>query len=613
MKITAGSTSRIARVFIGDSRSGTGAGLTGLVYNSGSLTAYYIREGSSSATAISLVTATVGTYTSSGFKEVDSTNMPGVYELGLPNAAIASGAKSVTLYLQGAANMVPVVATIELDAVDYQNATSFGLSNLDAAITSRSTLTQSQVTGGAYSLQTDGSGYVKLSNGTGTGQLNISSGVVAANATQIASSAAAATALTYLYQGTGTVGGVPSSTEWDHSGLSLDEYSGQGAILRFTSGANEGEYRQVDQFTATSMRVNHAMGSIPSAGDTFILLVSPQDIVGSVASVVGNVGGNVTGNVGGDVQGKVLGGGGATITGTGVRAVDSSGNAIATATQNAAATRTELATELARIDANISTRSTYAGTDTSGTTTLLSRITGTRAGYIDNLSAGVVPTASQIAEAARDVSNASPAANSVGADIASAKSNSSSASSTATAIATILSGITSLANWLRAGFRSSTPNGTALTEINSGGGTYDATTDSQEAIATTAVTARTVVLPVYATSGNGDPAPRDFIISQNSAPTLEFTCLDSAGEPIDLSGASLRFVACTKAGDTLTTIFTVSGTITVSGADDNVVSVPITSTHTATAREVVFYFLWRTSDNLQLAKGKITMPAANLS
>lgn len=42
-----------------------------------------------------------------------------------------------------------------------------------------------------------------------------------------------------------------------------------------------------------------------------------------------------------------------------------------------------------RIDAAVSSRSTYAGGDTAGTTTLLSRLTSTRAGYLDNLSGHV--------------------------------------------------------------------------------------------------------------------------------------------------------------------------------------------------------------------------------
>lgn len=47
------------------------------------------------------------------------------------------------------------------------------------------------------------------------------------------------------------------------------------------------------------------------------------------------------------------------------------------------------ATNLDNLDAAITTRSTYAGTDTSGTTTLLSRLTGTRAGLLDNLDAAI--------------------------------------------------------------------------------------------------------------------------------------------------------------------------------------------------------------------------------
>jgi hypothetical protein len=72
---------------------------------------------------------------------------------------------------------------------------------------------------------------------------------------------------------------------------------------------------------------------------------------------------------------------------------DKSGYSLATAPPTAAAVasqvRTELTTELARIDAAISTRSTYAGADTSGTTTLLSRLTSGRAGNLDNLDATV--------------------------------------------------------------------------------------------------------------------------------------------------------------------------------------------------------------------------------
>ena len=46
------------------------------------------------------------------------------------------------------------------------------------------------------------------------------------------------------------------------------------------------------------------------------------------------------------------------------------------------------AAKLDNLDAAVSTRSTYAGADTAGTTTLLSRLSSARAGYLDNLNVG---------------------------------------------------------------------------------------------------------------------------------------------------------------------------------------------------------------------------------
>jgi len=79
-------------------------------------------------------------------------------------------------------------------------------------------------------------------------------------------------------------------------------------------------------------------------------------------------------------------------------------DAIPTTAAPAAATvanavRTELATELARVDANVSSRSTYAGADTSGTTTLLTRVTGAVL-LASNYTAPLDSTATQAAAAA---------------------------------------------------------------------------------------------------------------------------------------------------------------------------------------------------------------------
>lgn len=81
------STSKIVRVYL--TTLATGAALTGVVF--GDITGRYIIEGAASSVAITLATMTVGTWATGGFKEIDATNMPGWYELGVPNAAFASG------------------------------------------------------------------------------------------------------------------------------------------------------------------------------------------------------------------------------------------------------------------------------------------------------------------------------------------------------------------------------------------------------------------------------------------------------------------------------------------------------------------------------------------
>jgi hypothetical protein len=128
-----GTTSQLIEVFIQDATATDGAGLTGLVYNSAGLSAYYRRRGSAGGgVVISLVNATLGTWTSGGFKEIDATNLPGWYEIGLPNALLASGALSGILSLKGAVNMVPINAIIDLDALDT---VKLGATGLDAMLT----------------------------------------------------------------------------------------------------------------------------------------------------------------------------------------------------------------------------------------------------------------------------------------------------------------------------------------------------------------------------------------------------------------------------------------------------------------------------------------------
>jgi len=108
MRIKPGTTSKVKRLFIYNSTDGSA--LTGVTHSD--ITAYYIREGGT-AVEVSLSAGTIGTWSSGGFVEISSTNMPGIYEFGIPDSALAAGADSVVIQLKGGTNMAEV--NIEMD------------------------------------------------------------------------------------------------------------------------------------------------------------------------------------------------------------------------------------------------------------------------------------------------------------------------------------------------------------------------------------------------------------------------------------------------------------------------------------------------------------------
>lgn len=132
--ITKGAVDQTIYFEVLDSTSTTGGRKTGLAYNTSSLTAYYVRNGGS-ATAITLASlaAANSAHSDGGFKEVDSTNMPGVYRLDLPDAAVASGADSVVVTIKGATGMAQVSQEIQLVAVNPQDAVRGGMTALPNA------------------------------------------------------------------------------------------------------------------------------------------------------------------------------------------------------------------------------------------------------------------------------------------------------------------------------------------------------------------------------------------------------------------------------------------------------------------------------------------------
>ena len=104
----AGDTDKSIDVFIQDSSSATGAGLTGLAHNTASLVCYYRKGATGSATALTLASQTVGgAHTDGGFVEISSANMPGHYRLDLSDGMIDTQGY-LHIQLKGATNMAPV-------------------------------------------------------------------------------------------------------------------------------------------------------------------------------------------------------------------------------------------------------------------------------------------------------------------------------------------------------------------------------------------------------------------------------------------------------------------------------------------------------------------------
>jgi len=121
-------------LFIQASNVTTGAGLTGLTFDTASLVASYVRPlGARAALSLATLAAVDSEHSDGGFIEIDATNMPGVYRLDLPDAVCATGVNSAVVMLKGAANMAPVLLEIQLASVDVNDAVRAGISALPNA------------------------------------------------------------------------------------------------------------------------------------------------------------------------------------------------------------------------------------------------------------------------------------------------------------------------------------------------------------------------------------------------------------------------------------------------------------------------------------------------
>jgi hypothetical protein len=147
--IAPGSTSQSIELYLG---------VTGLTSSSSGLSARYNRTRTASV-SIPLVARTIAqAWTSGGFAEVDATNMPGVYRLDIPDAALAAGADDVTIVVRGASGTNGAVLTVTLS--------SGGLTAAQTAAAVLDAVGSSYVTAGSIGYSIQNSNVASISGST---------------------------------------------------------------------------------------------------------------------------------------------------------------------------------------------------------------------------------------------------------------------------------------------------------------------------------------------------------------------------------------------------------------------------------------------------------------
>lgn len=148
----AGATSQTVDVFLQDSSSTIGAGLSGLAFNTANLKAYYRKGATGTLTAITLATQTVGgAWSSGGFVEIDATNAKGLYRFDIPDTILASTPYAV-IHFYGALNLAQNFSELEIVSYNPFDAVRLGLTALPNAA--------AEAAGGLYT------------RGSGAGQIN---------------------------------------------------------------------------------------------------------------------------------------------------------------------------------------------------------------------------------------------------------------------------------------------------------------------------------------------------------------------------------------------------------------------------------------------------------
>jgi len=287
----------IFHIFVQDSTSTTGAGKASIAYSS--FTCYYIRNGEAISGAITPQDiTTIGTYaaptanTNIRIKAVDNTNMIGVYEVQIHSDWVntTNSCQSLTIFLTatGAAAM-PIQIPLRADDPQTAKPTNYASLSIDGS----GRVDVIKIAGTTQTARDIGAS-VLLSSGTGTGQLDFTSGVVKANAVQLLGTAwlTPGTAGTpdvncKLWNGLATVALplVPTT-----AGRTLDVSAGGEAGIDW---ANIGSPTTVVGLSGTTVdTVTTLTGHTPQTGDSYALANGSSGfaaIYGKVDTEIGSI------------------------------------------------------------------------------------------------------------------------------------------------------------------------------------------------------------------------------------------------------------------------------------------------------------------------------------
>lgn len=306
-----GQTSIVLRVKILDSAASTGAGKTGFTSASSGLIISTIADNESTATAYTVAGSTIETITTLGtyaaptatkcrFKEVDSTNHKGVYEIQIADARFAvSSAKSVLVSISGATGCAEtdvVIPLRDLDPFDsvragltaLPNAAAGGTSGLPLAVDSSGRVDVLKVNGTSQTARDLGAS-VLLSSGTGTGQVSLSSGTVTVG-TNSDKTGYGLSSLESPILESGTAQAGASGTITLRSGASATSSLYKYLVVRIYGGTGAGQARVITAYNGGTKvaTVDTSWTTSPDATSTYAIIgqESPSLTSGAITNVI---------------------------------------------------------------------------------------------------------------------------------------------------------------------------------------------------------------------------------------------------------------------------------------------------------------------------------------